>query len=40
MPLPPGARLVLTETAFTLAMGDDAGTPFTLFGTPDVTSSR
>ena len=37
MPLPPGARLVLTETAFTLAMGDDAGTPFTLFGTPDVT---
>ena len=37
IPVPPGARLVLTETAFTLVMGDDMETPFTLFETPGVT---
>ena len=35
--VPPGARLVLTATGFTLAMGDDMGTSFTLFETPGVT---
>ena len=37
IPVPPGARLVLGETEFTLAMGDDTGTMFTLFQTPGVT---
>jgi hypothetical protein len=35
--VPPGARLVLEEAKFTLAMGDDMGTSFTLFETPGVT---
>ena len=33
----PDARLVLTATKFTLAMGDDSDTPFTLFMTPGIT---
>ena len=37
VPVPPGARLVFTETEFTLAMGDDMDTPFRLFQTPGVT---
>jgi hypothetical protein len=37
IPVPPGARLVLTATGFTLAMGDDMETTFTLFETPGVT---
>ena len=37
VPLPPDARLVLTPAGFTLAMGDDEKTEFTLFETPGVT---
>ena len=37
VPVPPGARLVLAETEFTLAMGDGMDTPFPLFQTPGVT---
>ncbi len=37
IPLPPDARLVLTETEFTLAMGDGMET-FTLFDVPNVTT--
>lgn len=37
VPVPPGARLVFTETEFALAMGDDMDTPFPLFQTPGVT---
>ncbi len=36
VPVPPDARLVLTETEFTLAMGDGIET-FTLFDVPNVT---
>ena len=35
--VPPGARLVLEEAKFTLAMGDDDGTTFELFQTPGFT---
>lgn len=37
VPIPPDARLVLTPAGFTLAMGDDEKTEFTLFETPGVT---
>ncbi len=36
VPVPPDARLVLTETEFTLALGDGMET-FTLFDVPNVT---
>ena len=38
IPVPPDARLVLNaEGGFTLAMGDEMGTEFTLFMTPGIT---
>ena len=37
VPVPPDSRLILKETEFTLAMGDDMGTEFMLFDTPGVT---
>lgn len=37
VPIPPDARLVLTQAGFTLAMGDDEKTEFMLFETPGVT---
>ena len=37
VPIPPDARLVLTPADFTLAMGDDEKTEFTLFETSGVT---
>ena len=40
IPVPPDARLVLGEIEFTLAMGDEMGTAFTLFETPDVTKFK